>query len=226
MTRTTNARVAGSAFLLYIAVGITQMLVFGGATAGQGTAAKLTNMVQHATDLRINIIFGLFTCFLALVLGVTQYSITREQDPELAMLSLVCRVGEGVIGAVFIPVTLGLLSLAAATEANPPNVLAVQALGALILNARSLYPIIGAIFFAIGSTFFSLLLLRGRMIPSALAWLGVFSSIVLVVGLPLQLVGVVQGAVPMLMWLPMAAFEIPLGLWLLIKGTTTNDLIS
>jgi hypothetical protein len=29
---------------------------------------------------------------------------------------------------------------------------------------------------------------------------------------------VLRGPVTQLMWLPMAAFEIPLGLWLLIKG--------
>jgi hypothetical protein len=39
-----------------------------------------------------------------------------------------------------------------------------------------------------------------------------------VVGLPLQLAGFLAGPVTQFMWLPMAAFEIPLGLWLLIKG--------
>ena len=44
------------------------------------------------------------------------------------------------------------------------------------------------------------------------------ASLLLLVGLPLQLAGVLRGTVTMLMWLPMAAFEIPLGLWLLVKG--------
>jgi hypothetical protein len=56
------------------------------------------------------------------------------------------------------------------------------------------------------------------MIPVALAWLGVLASVLLVVGLPLQMVGVLSGSVTQLMWIPMAAFEIPLALWLLIKG--------
>ena len=37
-------------------------------------------------------------------------------------------------------------------------------------------------------------------------------------GLPLQLAGFLTGAVTQLMWLPMAAFEILLGIWLLVKG--------
>jgi hypothetical protein len=218
MTRTTNARIAGVTFLLYIAVGITSMVLFGGATAGEGTAAKLANMAQHATDVRVNVVLGLLTCFVALTLGVALYSLTRDQDPDLAMLALTCRVGEGVVGAIFIPMTLGLLSVATAAGTNPPDAAPPHALVSFVLTARSWNPIIAATFFAVGSTLFSWLLLRGRMIPVALAWLGVLASVLLVVGLPLQLAGVLGGPVTMLMWIPMAAFEIPLGLWLLIKG--------
>jgi hypothetical protein len=70
----------------------------------------------------------------------------------------------------------------------------------------------------VGSTLFAWLFLRGRMIPIALAWLGVLASVLLVVSLPLQLADVLHGPVTQLMWLPMAAFEVPLGFWLLLKG--------
>ncbi|MBI4501026.1 MAG: DUF4386 family protein [Gemmatimonadetes bacterium] len=115
--------------------------------------------------------------------------------------------------------TVGLLWLA--TErggADAPDPAAAYALGALLLKGAGWKTIVGATFFAVGSTLFSWLLLRGRMIPVALAWLGVLASILLVVGLPLQLAGVLGGSATQLMWLPMAAFEIPLALWLLIKG--------
>ena len=218
MTRTTNARLAGFMFLIYIAVGVTQMVLFSGATAGEGAAAKLANMAQHAAEVRVNVVLGLFTCFVALTLGVALYAITREQDPHLAMLALICRVGEGVIGGIFIAMTLGLLSLATAEGANAPNAAAAQVLGSFVLAARSWNPIICAAFFAVGSTLFSWLLLRGRMIPVALAWLGVIASVLLVAGLPLQLAGVLHSPVTYFIWIPMAAFEIPLALWLLIKG--------
>jgi hypothetical protein len=134
------------------------------------------------------------------------------------MVALTCRVGEGVIGGIFIPTTLGLLALATDAGANAPDTAAAHALGSFLLTACAWNPIIAATFFAVGSTLFSWLLLRGRMIPVALAWLGVLASVVMVVGLPLQLVGVLPDSVTWLMWIPMAAFEIPLGLWLLIKG--------
>ena len=79
---------------------------------------------------------------------------------------------------------------------------------------------IGAPFFAVGSTLFCWLLLRGRMVPVPLAWFGVVASVLVVVGYPLQLAGFLRGPITsfMGMWLPMAVFEVTLALWLLIKG--------
>jgi len=150
------------------------------------------------------------------VLGVTLYAITRDQDPDLAMLALTCRVIEGVNGATSIQKTLGLLWLATATGANAPDTEGKDALGAFLLMGQG--GGVSSIFFAVGSTLFCWLLLRGRMIPVALAWLGVVASVLWVVGLPLQLAGVLPGAATWLMWIPMAAFEIPFALWLIIKG--------
>jgi hypothetical protein len=44
------------------------------------------------------------------------------------------------------------------------------------------------------------------------------ASVLLVVGLPLQLAGFLRGPVTSLMWLPMLAFEAPLALCLPMKG--------
>jgi len=216
MTRRTNARIAGIAFLAYIAAGIASTVLSGRATRGEGVAAQLAAIAQHATDMHLTLVLGLVQCFAALVLAVTLYAITREQDPDLAMLALVCRVAEGVIPAVGMRKTLDLLWLASATGADAPGPEATHALGAFLLRGGGLP--IDASFFAVGSTLFSWLLLRGRMIPVALAWLGVVASILLVVGLPLQLAGVLRGPVSQLMWIPMAAFEIPLALWFIFKG--------
>jgi hypothetical protein len=73
----------------------------------------------------------------------------------------------------------------------------------------------------VGSTLFSWLLLRGRMIPVAMARLGVFASVLLVVVLPLQLGDLFVGVVGWLQWMPMLVFELWLAFWLLIKGVAT-----
>jgi hypothetical protein len=163
MTLQTNARVAGVAFLVYIAAGVASL-----AMAGR----------TSATDVLV-----VFTSFSALVLGVTLYAITRQVDPDLALLALVCRVVEGVPGQG----------------------------GA-------------AIFFAVGSTIFCWLLLRGRMIPGALAWLGVVASALLVAILMLQRAQLLGGvtswysSITWLIWMPMLVFELAFAVVLIVKG--------
>ena len=218
MTRMTNARIAGVTYLFYIAAGISSMVLMNQATGTGGNVAKLARIAEHVTDVRITILLELFQCFAALVLAVALYGITRDEDHELAMLAFACRVAEGVIGAFGIPKELGLLWLVTAgAGAGAPDVATANTLGTFLLMPDP-NPPIGAIFFAVGSTIFSYLLLRGRMVPVSLAWLGVLSSALLVVGLPLQLAGFFTGPLTGFQWLPALVFEVVLALWLLIKG--------
>ena len=78
MTRTTNARVAGFTFLIYIAAGVSSMAL--------------------ARYVPVTAVLALVGSFSALVLGVTLYVITRDEDPDLAMMALACRVIEAVPG--------------------------------------------------------------------------------------------------------------------------------
>jgi hypothetical protein len=218
MTVKTNARLAGFTFLLYIAAAFPAMVLFGRATNAHGIAAKLAGIAQHATDIRISVILELVGAFSALVLAVTLYAITRRVDIDLAMLAFTCRVVEGVSGAIGVNGSAKLLWLATAAGTNAPDAETVRMAGATLLTDQGVG--VTATFFAIGSTLFACLLLRGRMIPAPLAWLGVIGSALLVVGLPLQFVGFIGGSAFGLIWLPVALFELTLGPWLIFKGVS------
>jgi hypothetical protein len=218
MTRTTNARIAGFAFLFYIAAGIAAMVLFGRATTGHEIAAQLAGIARHASDVRLAVVCTMGCSFSALVLGATLYAITRDEDPDLAMLGLLCRAGEGIVAGISVQGRLRLLGLATGAGANRPDTEAARALAAYFLAGQG--P--AAMFFAVGSALFCWLLLRGRMIPAALAWLGVLASVLMVVALPLQLVGVLDVSINWFLWIPMAAFEIPFALWLLVKGVAAK----
>ncbi len=163
MTLTTNARLAGVTFLLYIVAGMASMGLHG--------------------RPNVTAVLALVTSFSALLLGVALYAITHDVDPDLALLAMICRVVEGIPGH----------------------------------DAAAIY-------FAVGSTIFAWLLLRGRLIPTALARLGVFASLLLVVILPLQRAGLLGGSTSWsssatwILWLPMLVFEVVLALFLLING--------
>jgi hypothetical protein len=218
MTRTTNSRLAGFTFLFYIAAGITSMVLFGRATGGDGPVAKLASIAQHATTVRLTVVLTLLTFVCAVVLAVTLYALTLDEDRDIAMMALCCRVSEGVIGAVSAVRTLGLLSIATASaEAGGPDA-AATALGALQLNQGGWTGSIAAVCFALSSTLYCWLFLRARTIPVALAWLGVIASVLLVVLIPAQLAGFIEGAVTYAMWAPMLVFEVAFALWLLTRG--------
>jgi hypothetical protein len=218
MTRTANARLAGFTFLFYIATGITSLMLFNQAISGaQGTAAKLAAIAQHATVVRLAVVLALVIFLCAVVLGVTLYALIREEDRDLAMIALCCRVSEGVIAAVSATSTLQLLAIAtASTAAAAPEAATAQALGGLLLNHRGSTGSIAAICFVMGSTLYSYLFLRARNIPVPLAWLGVLASVLLLIALPLELAGLIK--MSFLMWLPMLVFEVTFALWLIIKG--------
>jgi uncharacterized protein DUF4386 len=219
MTHTTNARIAGFTFLFYIAAGIASMVLFSQATGGQEINTKLASIAQHVLQLRLTIVLGLLMAVCAIVLAVTLYAITRDQDSDLAMLALISRVGEGLLNAISTRDTLELLWLGTSTGPKAPDAVTLQALSSYLLDGPDWN--MSAILFAMGSTLFSYLFLRGRTIPVPLAWLGLVASVILTVGLPLQLAGFLRGSVTSYMWIPMAAFEVPLAFWLLIKGVRT-----
>ena len=216
MTRRTSAAVAGATYLAYIAVAFPSMVLFGRATRGDTPAAQLASIAQHTTDMRLTIVLGVLSSFCAVVLAVTLYAITRDEDRELALLGFACRLGEGLVG--FVPfTTLGLLWLAKSSGSPTPDAASAATLATYLMKVGTWQTTSGALLFAVGSTAFSYLLLRGRMVPVALAWLGVIASAALVVVLPLQLAEL-TGPPNGLIWIPIAAFEITLAFWLMIKG--------
>jgi len=73
MTTTTNARLAGAAYLVYIAAGIGSMAV--GASPIRGVLIMLMPLC-------------------AIALGVSLYALTRHVSNDLALLAMACRIVE------------------------------------------------------------------------------------------------------------------------------------
>lgn len=221
MTRSGNARVAGFSYLAYIALAFPSMLLFGRASGGGDTAAKLASISQHGAAMQWAILLTLLSSFTALALAVTLFALTRDVDRDIAMLGLVCRAGEGITNATFVLTKMELLWVAASTRTQAVDASSAAALGTfLTAGTRAWNLTVGAFFFAVGSTCFCWLLLRGRVVPRPLAWLGLVASALLVLALPFQMMGLVGASVMNALWLPMAAFEIPVGVWWLIRGDT------
>ena len=127
----------------------------------------------------------------------------------------------GIFNAVtsFCALTLGVTLYALTRDVDRD--LALIAMGCRLIEAA---PGQGEIYFAVGSTIFCWLLLRGALIPAALAWLGLASSAGLVALLAVQLtLGTTtnwSSPVTWFVWLPTLIFELAFAVWLLTKGVT------
>jgi hypothetical protein len=221
MTLRANARLAGLTFLLNFVTGIGRAVLFDQVSAGDTTAARLASIARHPTLVRVTALLVLLEFLYQAVLAVTLYALTREQDRDLAVLAMGCRLTEGVIAAITAGSRLDLLAVAIASRtATGADAAAAQALGATLL-AGSTGP--AALCFALSNLIFASLFLRARSIPAWLAWPGVVASILCLVEVPLQMLGFLQGPVTIVPWIPMALFELILGLWLLIKGVAVQS---
>jgi hypothetical protein len=150
------------------------------------------------------------TFLVYIVAGITSLALSGRPHAT-AVLSVVTSFSALVLG----------VTLYAITRTQDPD-LAMLALTCRVIEA--IPGEAGALFFAVGSTLFAWLLLRGRMIPVSLAWLGVAASVALVAILMVQRAGFFGGAVSWassmtwIVWFPMLVFEVTLALWLIVKG--------
>jgi hypothetical protein len=218
MTRRTNARIAGITFLLYIVVGVAGIILFNPVESADGTAAKLASIAEHAWRVRLTLLQYMAFMVFALVLAATLYAITRDEDPDIAVLAFSCRVVEGMLNGLAVIATAGLLWLGTGSSAAALEPAGINALGTTFFKSLGWLFITPAWIFSVGSTLFSYLFLRARSIPVWLAWLGVFGSVLLAVLLPMQLIGLLKGAATDYIWAPLAVFEVVLAFWLIIKG--------
>ncbi len=221
MTLRANARIAGLAFLLNFVTGIGRAVLWSQVSAGNGTALKLANIAQHATLVRTTALLVLLEFLYQAVLAVTLYALTRDEDRDLALLGAGCRLTEGMIAAIATGGRLDLLAAATMSlTATGADAVAARALGAQLLAGS---PGPAALCFALSNLIFASLFLRARSIPAWLAGLGVVASILCLVEVALQMLGVLNGIAALVPWIPMALFEVILALWLLIKGVTARS---
>src|SRR5688572_15458887 len=163
---------------------------------------ETSRLITYARVAGLTFLYYIAAGIASLALG--------DQTPVSEVLTLSTSFAALVLG----------VTLYAITRAQEP-IVALLAMMCRVIEAMHGE---AAIFFAVSSLLFCWLLLRGRMIPLALAWLGMIASVLLIVVLPLQMLDLFGGptnwssSVAWLPWMPMLVFEVVFALWLLIKG--------
>jgi hypothetical protein len=207
-----------------IAVGLLLLGAF--VTYGGGTA--LVNSVLAADDpasmiatgdtpLRIGAVLMLTDAVFVAVIGVLLYAVGRGFGERIAIGYLATRFFEAVglaVGVVFVllPVTL------AGQEVGD-----VETLAAVAAQGNAVAYRIAMIALGLGSVPFWYLAYRVRLIPRALAALGVAGYAIFFTGYALDLLGLDVG---LILAIPGGLFEVAVALWLIVRGFSIPDVES
>ena len=215
------ARFAGLMFLVVLVTSFVG-LVLSTEIAGGGTANEQTqNIIASEGFYRLALVSALCGSLFTVPLGWSLYLTLRPEDPNLAVLGLLFRSGESVVGAVGIVMALAALEIRLAVSGQ--TAFAADELGSLA-SLISLAPTaeIAAIFFSLGSAVFFWVLLRSELIPKALSLLGLVASITYAALWVARLLVPESSGLAVAGSVPILLAEVSTGVWMLWKGITPS----
>lgn len=215
------ARVAGLAYLVII---LTSLLNVGFIDAGliipADDAATVANIRDNGLLFRLGIVAALVIYASVVVLAATLYVVLKTVNRNLALLAMLLRTGEAMLGAatafasLVVPV---LLEGAGRSVAFPADQL--QALVGLLLEVRTAALDIVLVFVGLGGTIFCYLLYKALYVPRILAGWGIFTYLSMLL---LAIVSILWPGHPAMAEIVLyglgTLFEVAIGFRLLLKG--------
>ena len=218
------ARVAGLAYVVVIMLGIFSVSFIDSNILVPGDdAATVDNIMNNELRFRISIASEIIMYAFVVLLAHALYVILKTVNRNLALLALLWRIGEAVIGAGVAVLTgfIPLLLLNGETTFEQDH---LQALVGLFLQLRNAGLDVVLIFIGMGGTVFCYLFFKSKYVPRILAVWGMITYLSM---LTLALVSILSPSLPesvkMIFYAPGGLFEVIIVLWLLIKGVNVEN---
>jgi hypothetical protein len=172
---------------------------------------------------RISVASEIMMYALVVLLSLALYVILKTVNKNLALLALLWRLGEAIIGGG-VTVLSGLIPLLLLNGEAALETEQLQALVGLFLDVRSAGLDVVLMFIGMGGTVFCYLFFKSKCVPRILAAWGMLTYFSMLI---LSFVSILSpdlpGAVRMAFYVPGGLFEIIFGLWLLIKGVNQEQ---
>lgn len=221
MTRQSTARIAGLLYLITMIIPLLAEIFLREPLIVRADPAQTArNIAASVGQFRLSIVSGLVAVAGEVILLVALYVVLESINRNLAFLAAFWRLVKCAIFALIALndfVALSLLSGAEYLRAFDTSQL--QALARMFISVRHDGGLIGGVFLGLGSTVFAYLWLKSRYIPRGLAAWGIFSSLVLAIGiLAIMIAPGLRSVMGPTYWAPLFIFEVTLGVWLLVKG--------
>lgn len=218
------ARVAGLAYVVTIMLGIFSVSYIDSNILVPGNdAATVDNIMNNELRFRISIASEIILYALVVLLSHALYVILKTVNRNLALLALLWRIGEAIIGGG-VTVLTGLIPLLLINSEAAFEQDQLQALAGLFLQLRSAGLDVVLIFIGMGGTVFCYLFYKSKYVPRILAAWGMITYLsMLILSLASILSPKFPESVKMIFYAPGGLFEILFGCWLLIKGINVKQ---
>jgi hypothetical protein len=215
------ARVAGAAYLVIAIVALVYgILVESKLVVSGNDAVTASNIMANESLFRLGIVLVLVIYVSVVVASWALFVILRTVHANLALLALLLRSAEAILGAA--TVLMSFIVLYVLGGNGPSSTFApeqLQALAGRFLDVRTAGLDIVLIFIGLGATIFCYLLFKSKYIPRILAAWGIFTYLSM---LSLALVSILFPSHPVMLEFVLYGvgelFELSLGFWLVFKG--------
>lgn len=225
--QTAYTRVAGLTYIIVILLGVFSVNVIESSLIVPGNdASTYKNISENEFLFRIGIASEVLMYLLVILLSASLYIILKTVDKNLALLALLFRVTEAIIGAATI-VLSGLIPalLLHVDRAFTPE--QVHTLVKLFLDIRGSGLDIVLMFIGVGGSIFSYLFYISNYVPKFLAGWGIFTYLtMLLLSFTSLLLPNIPETFKMVFYAPGGLFELIFGFWLLFKGLNVKYNIS
>jgi hypothetical protein len=213
------ARAAGLTYIIVILLGIFSVNFIASSILVPGDElTSIKNISENMLLFRISIASEILMYILVILLSAALYIILRVVDEKLALLALLWRVGEAIIGAVtsILGGIIPILLIKSGADFNSPH---LQILMRVFTDIRAAGLDVVLIFIGVGGTLFFYLFLKSGYIPKILAYWGILTYLsMLVIAFLSVLLPDFPESIKMIFFIPGGLFEIIIGLRLFIKG--------
>ena len=215
------ARVAGWIYLVAMALSMfTQVYVPAKIVVAGDVAATARNIIAFDGLVRLGIVVDILIFVSDVVIAWAFYELLEPVDGGLARLGAFLRIADAsVLAAVTLNGLVSVRLLSGVDYLQGLDRPQLESLARLFISVRGTGLYIGFVFLGAGSTLFAYLLFKSRYVPRVLSGWGMFASPLLAVGALATLLSPWFAAnLSMPSMAPMFFYEVPLGLWFLIKG--------
>lgn len=217
------ARIAGLAYVISIMLGIFSVnYVESNLIIPGNDTATVANIMANEQLFRVGIVSEIMMYVLVILLSWSLYVILKTVNKNLALLALICRVGEAIIGAGVV-VLSGLIPLLLLNGETVFETEQLPALVGLFLDVRSAGLDIVLIFIGVGGSIFCYLFYKSNYVPKIWAVWGIFTYLsMLIISLLSIILPNFPETIKMAFFAPGGLFELLFGFWLILKGVNVQ----